>query len=89
MSDDAERERRAAEVGRKTAVLQLPAMERVEIQREQRYGSGGTFDLYVANSGAPAPTVVFVYGFPVNASRRACARWGRIPRGGGCSLRRA
>jgi hypothetical protein len=79
MSDDAERERRAAEVGRKTAVLQLPAMERVEIQREQRYGSGGTFDLYVANSGAPAPTVVFVYGFPDQRFAQGLRQMGAYP----------
>jgi len=64
MSDDAERERRVAEAIRKTAVLHLPGMDQVEVRREQRYGDGGTFDLYVAAGAAPAPTVLFVYGFP-------------------------
>jgi hypothetical protein len=84
MSDDAERERLVAEVVRKTAVLQLPAMERVEVRREQRYGDGGTFDLYVATGSAPAPTVLFVYGFPDQRFAQglrqmgAYTSWGRL-----------
>jgi hypothetical protein len=84
MRDDAERERRLAEVVRKTAVLQLPAMDRVEVRREQRYGDGGTFDLYVATSAAPAPTVLFVYGFPDQRFAQglrqmgAYTSWGRL-----------
>lgn len=84
MSDDAERERRVAEVVRKTAVLQLPGMDRVEVRREQRYGDGGTFDLYVATGALPAPTVVFVYGFPdprfAQGLRQmgAYTSWGRL-----------
>jgi hypothetical protein len=84
MTDDAERERRVAEVVRKTAVLQLPGMDRVEVRREQRYGDGGTFDLYVAQSTAPAPTVVFVYGFPDQRFAQglrqmgAYTSWGRL-----------
>ena len=84
MSDDAERERRVAEVVRKTAVLELPGMDRVEVRREQRYGDGGTFDLYVAQGAAPAPTVVFVYGFPDQRFAQglrqmgAYASWGRL-----------
>jgi len=84
MSDDAERERRVAEVVRKTAVFQLPGMDRVEIQRERPYGDGGTFDLYVAASALPAPTVLFVYGFPdprfAQGLRQmgAYTSWGRL-----------
>ena len=84
MSDDAERERRVADVVRKTAVLELPEMDRVEVRREQRYGDGGTFDLYVAQSALPAPTVVFVYGFPdprfAQGLRQmgAYSSWGRL-----------
>jgi hypothetical protein len=84
MSDDAERERRVAEVVRKTAVLHLPAMDQVQVRREQRYGDGGTFDLYVATGGAPAPTVLFVYGFPdprfAQGLRQmgAYTSWGRL-----------
>jgi hypothetical protein len=63
MDEQSERERRMAEAIRKTAVLELPGMDRVEVNREQRYSDGGTFDLYVAPGAAPAPTVVFVYGF--------------------------
>jgi hypothetical protein len=64
MSDEDERARRAAEVSRKTAVLELPGMNAVEVRRAQRYGDHGTFDLYTAATGTPAPTVLFVYGFP-------------------------
>ena len=84
MTDDAERERRVAEVVRKTAVLQLPGMDRVDVRREQRYGDGGTFDLYVADSAAPAPTVIFVYGFPDQRFAQGLrqmgsyASWGRL-----------
>ncbi len=84
MSDDGERERRVAEVVRKTAVFQLPGMDRVELRREQRYGDGGTFDLYVATGALPAPTVVFVYGFPeprfAQGLRQmgAYTSWGRL-----------
>jgi hypothetical protein len=63
MSDE-ERARRVAEVMKKTAVLELPGMDAIEVKREQPYGEGaGTFDLYLAPR-APAPTVIFVYGFP-------------------------
>ena len=84
MTDDAERERRVAEVIRKTAVLELPGMDRVEIRGEQRYGDGGTFDLYVATSALPAPTVLFVYGFPDQRFAQGLrqmgsyASWGRL-----------
>ena len=63
MNDD-ERATRVAEVIRKTAVLTLPGMDTIEVKTELPYGEGGTFDLYGAATGAPAPTVVFVYGFP-------------------------
>lgn len=62
--NDEERAKRAAEVARKTAVLELPGMEAIEVTRERPYGAGGTFDLYSATFPKPAPTVVFVYGFP-------------------------
>jgi hypothetical protein len=84
MADDAERERRIAEVVRKTAVLQLPGMDSIDVRHEQRYGDGGTFDLYVAQSAAPAPTVVFVYGFPDQRFAQglrqmgAYTSWGRL-----------
>jgi hypothetical protein len=83
-TDDAERERRIAEVVRKTAVLQLPGMDSIDVRREQRYGDGGTFDLYVAQSAAPAPAVVFVYGFPDQRFAQglrqmgAYTSWGRL-----------
>jgi hypothetical protein len=63
MSDEEERARRIAEVVRKTAVLELPGMDAIEVRRDLRYGEGGTFDLYVASMGGLAPTVLFVYGF--------------------------
>jgi len=84
MSDDEERARRVAEVVRKTAVLELPGMAEIEVKREQRYGEGGTFDLYVAAHAAPAPTVLFVFGFPdarfATGLRKmgAYASWGRL-----------
>ena len=84
MTDDAERERRVAEVVRKTAVLQLPGMDSIDVRREQPYGDGGTFDLYVAQGAAPAPTVVFVYGFPDQRFAQglrqmgAYTSWGRL-----------
>src|SRR4051812_13364754 len=84
MTDDAERERRVAEVVRKTAVLQLPGMDSIDVRREQPYGDGGTFDLYVAQSATPAPTVVFVYGFPDQRFAQglrqmgAYTSWGRL-----------
>jgi hypothetical protein len=59
-----ERAQRMAEVARKPAVLELPGMDAVQVERDLRYGEGGTFDLYRAITGAPAPTVLFVYGFP-------------------------
>jgi hypothetical protein len=58
---------RRAEVVRKTTVLQLPGMENIEVAREQPYGaprSGCSFDLYRAIGDGPAPTAVFVFGFP-------------------------
>lgn len=61
--DDGERARRAAEVVVKKAVLELPGMNEIQVLAGRPY-EGGTFDLYVANAPAPAPTVVFVYGFP-------------------------
>src|SRR5262245_39537029 len=64
MSNDEERARRMAEVARKTAVLELPGMDAIEVKRDQRYGEGGTFDLYLAAMDVPAPTILFVYGFP-------------------------
>ena len=84
MSDDEERARRVAEVVRKTAVLELPGMDAIEVKRDQRYGEGGTFDLYVAAMGGVAPTVIFVYGFPdarfAQGLRQmgAYASWGRL-----------
>ncbi len=84
MIDDEERARRVAEVVRKTAVLELPGMAEIEVKSEQRYGDGGTFDLYVAAHAAPAPTVLFVYGFPdprfAQGLRKmgAYASWGRL-----------
>jgi hypothetical protein len=84
MSDDEERARRVAEVVRKTAVLELPGMAEIEVKSEVRYGEGGTFDLYVAANVAPAPTVLFVYGFPdarfAQGLRKmgAYASWGRL-----------
>ena len=69
---------------RKTAVLELPGMDQVEVKREQRYGDGGTFDLYVAQSAPPAPTVVFVYGFADQRFAQglrqmgAYTSWGRL-----------
>ena len=84
--DDDEAARRA-EVARKTTVLQLPGMENVEVAREQPYGaqrSGCSFDLYRAAGDGPAPTVVFVYGFPdvgfAQGLRRmgAYRSWGRL-----------
>jgi hypothetical protein len=85
MTDDEERARRVAEVLRKTAVLELPGMEAIEVKSELRYGEGGTFDLYVAAvAEAPAPTVLFVYGFPdarfAQGLRRmgAYTSWGRL-----------
>jgi acetyl esterase/lipase len=84
MTDDEERARRVAEVIRKTAVLELPGMASIEVKSELRYGEGGTFDLYVAAHAAPAPTVLFVYGFPdarfAQGLRKmgAYASWGRL-----------
>jgi acetyl esterase/lipase len=84
MSADEERARQAADVSRKTAVLELPGMDTIEVKGEVRYGAGGTFDLYVAALNAPAPTVLFVYGFPdaryAQGLRRMAAytSWGRL-----------
>jgi hypothetical protein len=84
MSTDEDRARRAAEVFRKTAVLELPGMESVEVKAEESYGEGGTFDLYRAAASAPAPTVLFVYGFPdprfAQGLRKmgAYTSWGRL-----------
>ncbi|HLK89141.1 MAG TPA: alpha/beta hydrolase [Polyangia bacterium] len=61
--DDSERARRAAEVRVKKAVLELPGMNGVKVLEGRPY-EAGTFDLYVATAPAPAPTVVFIYGFP-------------------------
>jgi hypothetical protein len=79
-----EYERRAAEVARKTAVLELPGMSDVQVLSEQRYGEGGTFDLYLTPASKPAPTVLFVYGFPdprfAQGLRKmgAYTSWGRL-----------
>ena len=84
MSDDQERARRVAEVMRKTAVLELPGMDAIEVRREQRYGDHGTFDFYVAKGATPAPMVLFVYGFPDERFAQglrqmgAYASWGRL-----------
>jgi hypothetical protein len=84
MSDETELERRAADVARKIAVLELPGMESIELERERPYGGGGTFDLYAAPTDEPAPTVLFVYGFPHPRFARglrtmgAYASWGRL-----------
>ena len=84
MSDEDERAKRVAEVMRKTAVLELPGMGDIEVERERTYGDGGTFDLYRTASGTPAPTVVFVYGFPdprfAQGLRQmgAYGSWGRL-----------
>jgi hypothetical protein len=64
MANDEERAKRAAEVARKTAVLELPGAAAIEVRRELRYGEGGTFDLYLAPGNGPAPTVLFAFGFP-------------------------
>jgi hypothetical protein len=59
-------------------------MDRVDVRRELRYGDSGTFDLYVAQSAAPAPTVVFIYGFPDQRFAQglrqmgAYTSWGRL-----------
>lgn len=62
MKED-QRAQRMAEVARMPAVLELPGMNAVRVERELRYGEGGTFDLYRAVKGELAPTVLFVYGF--------------------------
>src|SRR5579872_593863 len=83
MSDEEDLARRRAEVARKTVVLQLPGMESIEVRGGQPYG-GGSFDLYVAAGATPAPTVVFVYGFPdpkfAQGLRQmgAYTSWGRL-----------
>ena len=82
--DDSERARRAAEVAKKTVVLELPGMKDVEVIAGRPYGDGGTFDLYTASLRTPAPTVVFVYGFPdarfAQGLRQmgAYTSWGRL-----------
>ena len=82
--NDEERAKRAAEVTRKTAVLEIPGMDAIEVVRDRRYGEGGTFDLYTAALTAPAPTVLFVYGFPDPRFARglrsmgAYTSWGRL-----------
>jgi len=82
--EEEERARRAAEVARKTVVLELPGMGDVEVVADQPYGAGGTFDLYRAKRPAPAPTVVFVFGFPGERFARglrqmgAYQSWGRL-----------
>jgi len=85
MSDD--EAARRAEVVRKTTVLQLPGMEHIEVVREQPYGaprSECSFDLYRAIGDGPAPTVVFVFGFPdvrfAQGLRRMAGygAWGRL-----------
>src|SRR5262245_42688628 len=61
-----EEERRAAVV-KKTAVLELPGMDAVEVRRDLPYGDGDgrRFDLYLPpGATAPVPLVLFVYGFP-------------------------
>jgi hypothetical protein len=84
MSDEEERARRVVEVIRKTAVLELLGMDGIEVKRDQRYGDHGSFDLYVAATGTPAPTVLFVYGFPdmrfAQGLRQmgAYTSWGRL-----------
>jgi hypothetical protein len=84
MNDEEELARRRAEVARKTAVLELPGMDSIEVKRGQPYGEGGTFDLYLAPTRDPAPTVVFVYGFPdprfAQGLRQmgAYTSWGRL-----------
>jgi hypothetical protein len=82
--NDEERARRAAEVARKTAVLELLGMKAIEVKSGQHYGEGGTFDLYVAAAVSPAPTVIFVYGFPDRRfaeglrAMGAYTSWGRL-----------
>ncbi|HLK39286.1 MAG TPA: hypothetical protein VKU41_21145 [Polyangiaceae bacterium] len=82
--NDEERAKRAAEVRRKTAVLEIPGMDAVEVVRDRSYGEGGTFDLYAAAQTTPAPTVLFVYGFPDPRfahglrSMGASTSWGRL-----------
>jgi acetyl esterase/lipase len=84
MSEDEERARRVAEAIRKTAVLELAGMHEIQIREQRPYGEGGTFDLYLANTAAPAPTVLFVYGFPeprfAQGLRQmgAYTSWGRL-----------
>jgi hypothetical protein len=55
---------RVDDVFRKTVVLKLPGTDDIQVVSARPYADGGTFDLYVANAPAPAPTVVFIYGFP-------------------------
>jgi len=82
--NDEERAQRVAEVVRKTAVLRLPGMDDVRVVRDRPYGDGGTFDLYTASAAEPAPTVLFVYGFPdprfAQGLRNmgAYSSWGRL-----------
>jgi acetyl esterase/lipase len=82
--DEQERARRAAEVVRKTVVLDLPGTRDVEVLAERSYGAGGTFDLYRAAASAPAPTILFVYGFPGERFAQglrqmgAYRSWGRL-----------
>jgi hypothetical protein len=84
MTDDDDRARRVAEVIRKTAVLELPGMDGIDVRRDERYGEGGTFDLYAASAVTPAPTVVFVYGFTSPRFAQglramgAYSSWGRL-----------
>jgi acetyl esterase/lipase len=82
--NEEERARRAADVTRKTVVLELPGMDAIEVKSGQRYAEGGTFDLYVAAAVSPAPTVIFVYGFPDRRfaeglrTMGAYTSWGRL-----------
>jgi acetyl esterase/lipase len=84
VSNDDEGAARWAEMMRKTAVLELPGMEAIEVLSEERYGEGGTFDLYRAATNTPAPTVLFVYGFPIPLFAQnlrkmgSYSSWGRL-----------
>jgi len=92
VSDDDQKRR--DEAMKRTAVLQLPGMDAVEVERELRYGDGGTFDLYSPpgrKPGTSTPAVVFVFGFPdplfAQGLRHmgAYSSWGRLLAASGMS----
>jgi hypothetical protein len=68
-------------VVRNTVLLELPGMNDVEVLADRQYG-GGTFDLYRAKAPPPAPTVVFVYGFPGQRFAQGLRQMGAYRSGG-------